>query len=403
MVEKERPEVWDILEEVITEHPVLLNRAPTLHRLGIQAFEPVLIEGKGDSASPAGLRGFQRRLRRRSDGGARAAVGRSADGSARAHDEHEQHPVAGERPADHQPDAGHRARALLRDPRAQVRERLLPRGLADGRQEGPRRRLPARCVRVTATKCAWPTTTASSLCTRDPRAHPDRDETGETRIADARPSVACSSARFCPTDLPFDYVNKVLNKKALTSLIDVCYRKHHNKETVLLADRLRTLGFDYATRAGVSICMDDMVIPAGKRRSHRRGSGGARARHRSVPGRSDHRRRALQQGRRHLGRRRRQRHRRDDERHRQRDDHRRRDGQRAIESSFNPVYIMADSGARGSTQQMRQLAAMRGLMAKPLGRDHRDADHRELPRRAERARSTSSRRTVRVRVWPTPH
>ncbi len=68
MVEKERPEVWDILEEVISEHPVLLNRAPTLHRLGIQAFEPVLIEGKADPAAPAGLRGVQRRLRRRPDG-----------------------------------------------------------------------------------------------------------------------------------------------------------------------------------------------------------------------------------------------------------------------------------------------------------------------------------------------
>ncbi len=97
MVEKERPEVWDILEEVITEHPVLLNRAPTLHRLGIQAFEPVLHRGQGHPAPPARLRGVQRRLRRRSDGRARAAVGRGADGSARAHDEHEQHPLARER------------------------------------------------------------------------------------------------------------------------------------------------------------------------------------------------------------------------------------------------------------------------------------------------------------------
>ena len=74
LVEKERPEVWDILEEVIKEHPVLLNRAPTLHRLGIQAFEPRAHRGQGDPAAPARLRGVQRRLRRRPDGGPRAAV-----------------------------------------------------------------------------------------------------------------------------------------------------------------------------------------------------------------------------------------------------------------------------------------------------------------------------------------
>ena len=88
-VEKERPEVWDILDEVIKEHPVLLNRAPTLHRLGIQAFEPILIEGQGDPAAPAGLHRVQRRLRRRPDGGPRAAVRRGPGGGAGSHDEHE--------------------------------------------------------------------------------------------------------------------------------------------------------------------------------------------------------------------------------------------------------------------------------------------------------------------------
>ena len=84
MVELERPEVWDYLEEVIQEHPVLLNRAPTLHRLGIQAFEPVLVEGKAIKIHPAGLHGVQRRLRRRPDGGARPAVGQGADRGAGA-------------------------------------------------------------------------------------------------------------------------------------------------------------------------------------------------------------------------------------------------------------------------------------------------------------------------------
>ena len=115
MIERERPEVWDVLEEVIQEHPVLLNRAPTLHRLGIQAFDPVLVEGKGHSSPPARVRGVQRRLRRRPDGGSHPAFGRGATRSARPHALGEQHPVAGERQADHRSVPGHRARLLLSD------------------------------------------------------------------------------------------------------------------------------------------------------------------------------------------------------------------------------------------------------------------------------------------------
>ena len=99
MVEQERPEVWDILAEVIQEHPVILNRAPTLHRLGMQAFEPVADRRQGDPAAPAGLRGLQRRLRRRPDGGARAALGRGADRGARADDVDQQHPESRRRAA----------------------------------------------------------------------------------------------------------------------------------------------------------------------------------------------------------------------------------------------------------------------------------------------------------------
>jgi DNA-directed RNA polymerase subunit beta' len=109
MVEREQPAVWDILDEVIREHPVLLNRAPTLHRLGIQAFEPKLIEGKAIQLHPLVCAGLQRRLRRRPDGRPRAALAGSPAGSARADDEHEQHPVARQRPADHRAVAGHRA------------------------------------------------------------------------------------------------------------------------------------------------------------------------------------------------------------------------------------------------------------------------------------------------------
>ena len=116
-------------------------------------------------------------------------------------------------------------------------------------------------------------------------------------------------SEILPEGLPFDYVNKTLDKKALSALIDACYRKHRNKATVLLADRLRSLGFEYATKAGVSICMDHMVIPDAKKVLLDEAQDEVAARRRSVPGRSDHRRRALQQDRRHLGRRCRQGHR----------------------------------------------------------------------------------------------
>ena len=151
MVEKERPEVWDILDEVIREHPVLLNRAPTLHRLGIQAFEPIAHRGQGDPAPSAGLRRVQRRLRRRPDGGARAAVGRGAGRGPRPDDVDQQHPVAGERQADHRADAGHRARPLLHDPRA-------ARGAGRGQDASP-----------ASTRCASPTTRARSTCRRRSR------------------------------------------------------------------------------------------------------------------------------------------------------------------------------------------------------------------------------------------
>ena len=112
-VESMVPEVWDVLEEVIAEHPVLLNRAPTLHRLGIQAFEPVLVEGKAIQVHPARLPRVQRRLRRRPDGGARAALGGGAGGGADPDAVLQQHPLAGTRPPARDADAGHGARRVL--------------------------------------------------------------------------------------------------------------------------------------------------------------------------------------------------------------------------------------------------------------------------------------------------
>ena len=143
MVEQYEPEVWDILEEVIREHPVLLNRAPTLHRLGIQAFEPVLVEGKAIRIHPARLHGVQRRFRRGSDGGARAAVAGGADRGVGADDVVEQHHVAVERHPDRRPVAGHRARLLLPDQGQARREGRGTRVREPGRRPSrPRRRRP---------------------------------------------------------------------------------------------------------------------------------------------------------------------------------------------------------------------------------------------------------------------
>ena len=315
MVEKERPEVWDILEEVISEHPVLLNRAPTLHRLGIQAFEPVLIEGKAIQLHPLVCAAFNADF----DGDQMAVhVPLSVEAQMEARvlmmsTNNILSPANGK--PDHQPDAGHRARALLRDPRAQVREGQLPRRHAQGRRQGRAAGLPPRRLLVAgrgahglrqrrgrrstpASRSASPSSTRRA--SRSRRARPPQ---APHRRDDGRPRAHLRGP--APTACAFEYVNKTLDKKALSALIDVCYRIHRNKETVLLADRLRTLGFDHAMRAGISICMDHMVIPADEEGPPRRRAEGSRARRRAVPGRPHHRRRALQQDRRHLGRRRR--------------------------------------------------------------------------------------------------
>ena len=144
MVEQQEPVVWDILEEVIKDHPVLLNRAPTLHRLGIQAFEPVLVEGKAIKIHPAGLHGVQRRLRRRPDGGPHSALAGGAGRGQRAHAELAQHPVAGLGPAHHRPHPGHGAGRLLPDQGQAGRQgrgprlRQLRRSAAGARSQGGR-------------------------------------------------------------------------------------------------------------------------------------------------------------------------------------------------------------------------------------------------------------------------
>jgi DNA-directed RNA polymerase subunit beta' len=369
MVEKERPEVWDILDEVISEHPVLLNRAPTLHRLGIQAFEPVLIEGKAIQLHPLVCVAFNADF----DGDQMAVhVPLSIEAQMEARvlmmsTNNILSPASGRPIINPSQDIVlglYYATRMRRFAHGSFRENALRLNEKDGRLEGYLRGVFASPAEV---RMAYDSGVADLHAGVKVRIT-DRDENGEERTRVVYTTVGrVLIAEVLPPDVPFDYANKVLNKKALSQLIDVCYRKHKNKETVLLADRLRTLGFTYATKAGVSICMDDMVIPDRKKEL--------------IDGAQRELERVIDQYQEGLIT--------DGERYNKvvdiwagvadkvteemmtvigREivvDHE--TGEKVEDSSFNPVYIMADSGARGSTQQMRQLAAMRGLMAKPSG------------------------------------
>jgi DNA-directed RNA polymerase subunit beta' len=369
MVEKERPEVWDILDEVIGEHPVLLNRAPTLHRLGIQAFEPVLIEGKAIQLHPLVCAAFNADF----DGDQMAVhvpLSIEAQMEARVLMMSTNNILS---PANGRPIINptqdivlglYYATRMRRFARGCHRENAFRYDEKKGELQGYLRGVFASPEEV---RMAYDNGVVGLHAGVNVRiADKDEDGNPRTRLVDTTVGRVLI-AEVLPPGVPFDYANKVLNKKALSSLIDACYRKHKNKETVLLADRLRTLGFTYATQAGVSICMDDMVIPDKKKElidsaqkelervvdQYQEGLITDGERYNKVvdiwAGVADRVTEEMMGG---IGR----------------------EvvvdaetGASSEEASFNPVYIMADSGARGSTQQMRQLAAMRGLMAKPSG------------------------------------
>lgn len=447
MVEKERPEVWDILEEVISEHPVMLNRAPTLHRLGIQAFEPVLIEGKAIQLHPLVCTAF------------------NAD-------------FDGDQMAVHVPlsvEAQMEARVLMMstnnilspahgkpiiNPTQDIvlglyyltRERPFTRGYMpiskDLKENLPSSEQISRKVWVkslgaesefTLVEPEWKAAVTSFLAGTfipDEKIDPDKlmpvveDERGRDafkidfakrcvlkavkayqverfgalrgfyadmndvrRAYDAgeahlhafvsvrheeRGEVVergtyvttvgrCLVSEILPPKVPFNLINKTLDKKALSSLIDATYRLHQNKETVLLVDRLRSMGFDYAMRSGMSICMDHMLIPKEKKEilgeaysevekvveQYQEGliTDGERY-NKIVDAWAEAADKVTDAMMREIG------------------------SEQAVDpetnetishASFNPIYVMANSGARGSQQQIRQLAAMRGLMAKPSG------------------------------------
>jgi DNA-directed RNA polymerase subunit beta' len=347
MVEKERPEVWDVLEEVIKEHPVLLNRAPTLHRLGIQAFEPVLIEGKAIQLHPLVCTAF------------------NAD-------------FDGDQMAVHLPlsiESQVEARVLMMS----TNNILSP---AHGKPIiVPSQDMVLGIYYMTRDKPFAQGEGKTFSSPEEVRIAFDASEVDlQARIkvrlknldADERPQIVETTTgriilrEILPETVPFAAINKVMTKKELSNLVDVCYRLAGNKETVILADRLKEIGFRYSTIAGISICINDMVIPEGKpaiiesateevkeiQNQYTEGLITDGERYNKVidiwaKSTEEIAKEMLD--------------------NLSRDTVISPDGKEVKVPSFNAIHMMADSGSRGSAQQIRQLAGMRGLMAKPSG------------------------------------
>ncbi|MBK6575638.1 MAG: DNA-directed RNA polymerase subunit beta' [Sandaracinaceae bacterium] len=352
LVEKEKPEVWDILDEVITEHPVMLNRAPTLHRLGIQAFEPVLIEGKAIRLHPLVCTAFNADF----DGDQMAVhvpLSVEAQMEARVLMMSTNNILS---PANGKPIINPTQDIVL-GLYYMTRERQFAKGEY---KEGSERKGDFHGIFSNAdeVRMAYDAGEVGLHAKIKLRWQGDIHETTVGRVL---------VSEILPPGLDFRSVNKTLDKKALSSLIDECYRKSRNKNTVLLADRLRTLGFEMATRAGVSVCMDDMLIPDSKKEILRQSTDDVATvveqyqeglitdgeRYNKVVDiwaeASDQIARELMEV---IG----------SETVTNPDT-----GESVRVPSFNSIFMMADSGARGSNQQIRQLAGMRGLMAKPSG------------------------------------
>ena len=353
LVEREGPEVWDILEEVIREHPVMLNRAPTLHRLGIQAFEPVLIEGKAIQLHPLVCTAF------------------NAD-------------FDGDQMAVHVPlslEAQLEARALMMStnnilspangepiivPSQDVvlglyflsRERINAKGegmmFADIKE-----------VQRAHANSAVDLQARVKVRIKEVQFDDDGNRTENVSVKDTTVGRALIW-EIVPEGLPFDLVNQDMKKKVISNLINACYRILGLKDTVIFADQLMYMGFSYSTRAAVSFGLEDMVIPEEKT---------------SILGTAEEEVREIEEqytsglvtnGERYnkvvdiwsrtndqvakammdkLGT----------------EEVVDKEGNTVKQPSFNSVFMMADSGARGSAAQIRQLAGMRGLMAKPDG------------------------------------
>ena len=353
LVEREGGEVWDILEEVIREHPVMLNRAPTLHRLGIQAFEPVLIEGKAIQLHPLVCAAFNADF----DGDQMAVhvpLSLEAQLEARALMMSTNNILS---PANGEP-------IIVPSQDVVLGLYYMTRDRVNARGEGMMFRDVAEVHR------AYETGVAELHARVKVRiADSNINDAGELekRVAVHETTVGRALlSEILPEGIPFDYVDRDMSKKAISQVINVCYRKVGLKATVIFADQLMYTGFSYATRAAVSFGIDDMVIPEEKapilaeaetevkeiENQYTSGLVTNGERYNKVVDiwsrTNDQVAKAMMDK---LGK----------------EEVVTADGETVKQNSFNSVYMMADSGARGSAAQIRQLAGMRGLMAKPDG------------------------------------
>jgi DNA-directed RNA polymerase subunit beta' len=352
MVETQEPVVWDILEEVIREHPIMLNRAPTLHRLGIQAFEPTLIEGKAIQLHPLVCAAF------------------NAD-------------FDGDQMAVHVPlslEAQMEARTLMLASNnvlspANGEPIIVPsQDIVLGLYYATRERINAKgegmmfpdLAEVTRAMQAGELDLHARISVRISRVREDDEDGWLEKITRYKTTAGRALlSEILPKGLPFSLIDKPLKKKEISKLINAAFRRCGLKETVVFADKLMQNGYRWrpapASRFVRTTCWcrrrSARSLPRPKR------SEGDR---KPVHQRSGDQRRALQQGRRYLGPYRRQvaKVMMDQLGHEEVDQPPRREGK---QESFNSIFMMADSGARGSAAQIRQLAGMRGLMAKPDG------------------------------------
>jgi DNA-directed RNA polymerase subunit beta' len=353
MVENQEPVVWDILEEVIREHPVMLNRAPTLHRLGIQAFEPVLIEGKAIQLHPLVCTAF------------------NAD-------------FDGDQMAVHVPlslEAQMEARTLM----LASNNVLLPsngepcivpsQDIVLGLYYATRELIGAKGESMLFSDIAEVTRAYESrqvdlhakISVRIKETVVGDDDERTEKVTRYETTVGRALlSEILPAGLPFETINKPLKKKEISRIINASFRRCGLRETVIFADKLMQAGYSLATRGGISFAADDMLIPAEKHTIIEK------AEHEVKEIEAQYTSGLVTQGERYnkvvdiwgragddiakammgqLGMM----------------DVTTRDGKAARQESFNSIYMMADSGARGSAAQIRQLAGMRGLMAKPDG------------------------------------
>ncbi len=344
MVEQGADEVWDCLDESIREHPVLLNRAPTLHRLGIQAFDPVLVEGKAIKLHPLVCTAF------------------NAD-------------FDGDQMAVHVP----------LSVEAQVETRVLM--MSVGNILSPASGKPIAVPTQDMVLGIYYLTKQKNRARGEGMVFPSPEEvrsvydSGEVdlhasiKVRMDGSFVDTTTGRIIfneilPKEVPFSRINREMNKKEVSKLVELCYKSAGRRETVIFLDNIERIGFEYATKSGISICIDDMHIPVKK------GKLIAKTEQEAIDIQKQYAEGLITNGERYnkvidiwaqvtekiademmkeLGA----------------------EGTKKLEKvtedelkerrSFNSVFMMADSGARGSTAQIRQLAGMRGLMAKPSG------------------------------------